>query len=287
MDHSAFDSRSFLLSAGGRTVFYTGDFRAHGRKWQLFHRLPAKLPRKIDVLLMEGTHVGNPRGPLRTETDIKNKIQATGMKYSGLKFVYTSGQNIDRLVSFYKAARHSGKALVLDLYTAFILDSLKYPGIPHPSRRFPEIKVLYSKPYMKRLAMAGLKDAWDKYRPYQVWPRQIARKPGDYFLMYRPGVIKEIEEIGSFKDSVLIYSLYSGYRTEKSYAKVLAFLQKYGISETIIHTSGHAYPKHLWLLANKLNPGVLIPVHTFDPEGFKSIYPNVKVLQDGESFDIR
>lgn len=38
MDHSAFDAYGFLISAGGKSLFYTGDFRGHGRKAKLLKR---------------------------------------------------------------------------------------------------------------------------------------------------------------------------------------------------------------------------------------------------------
>jgi mRNA degradation ribonuclease J1/J2 len=39
MDHSAFDSYGFLVCGGGKSVFYSGDFRGHGRKAGLLDRL--------------------------------------------------------------------------------------------------------------------------------------------------------------------------------------------------------------------------------------------------------
>ena len=57
MDHSAFDAHGFLVEAGGKSVFYTGDFRGHGRKRKLLDRL-IKKPPKVDALMMEGTLVG-------------------------------------------------------------------------------------------------------------------------------------------------------------------------------------------------------------------------------------
>ena len=57
MDHSAFDAYGFLISAGGKSLFYTGDFRGHGRKAKLLDRL-IKNPPKTNALLMEGTLVG-------------------------------------------------------------------------------------------------------------------------------------------------------------------------------------------------------------------------------------
>ncbi len=36
MDHSAFDAYAFLVEANGKSLFYSGDFRTHGRKEKAF-----------------------------------------------------------------------------------------------------------------------------------------------------------------------------------------------------------------------------------------------------------
>ena len=38
-DHSAFDSYAFLISANGKNIFYSGDFRGHGRKHKVLYGL--------------------------------------------------------------------------------------------------------------------------------------------------------------------------------------------------------------------------------------------------------
>lgn len=45
VDHSAFDAYSLLVEADGKRVFYSGDFRAHGRKRKLFEAMVARPPR--------------------------------------------------------------------------------------------------------------------------------------------------------------------------------------------------------------------------------------------------
>ena len=52
-DHSAFDSHMFLLEDQKEKILYTGDFRSNGRK--SFPALIAKLPSKVDKLIIEGT----------------------------------------------------------------------------------------------------------------------------------------------------------------------------------------------------------------------------------------
>ena len=59
IDHSAFDSYGFLVEAGNRRIFYSGDLRAHGRKGWSFSDLVARPPANIDALLLEGTPVSD------------------------------------------------------------------------------------------------------------------------------------------------------------------------------------------------------------------------------------
>jgi ribonuclease J len=61
-DHSAFDAYSFLVEADGRSLFYSADFRGHGRKARLFDEFLKTAPKPIDVLLMEGTMIGREIG---------------------------------------------------------------------------------------------------------------------------------------------------------------------------------------------------------------------------------
>lgn len=58
MDHSGFDAYGFLVEAGGRRVYYSGDLRGHGRKAAMFERFQLSPPANIDVLLMEGSSLG-------------------------------------------------------------------------------------------------------------------------------------------------------------------------------------------------------------------------------------
>jgi len=55
VDHSAADAYAFLIEADNTRLFYSGDFRAHGRKSILFDSMVERPLRDVDVLLMEGT----------------------------------------------------------------------------------------------------------------------------------------------------------------------------------------------------------------------------------------
>jgi len=58
VDHSAYDAYALLVEAEGQRLFYSGDFRGHGRKGKLLDRLVSHPPNDIDILLMEGSTLG-------------------------------------------------------------------------------------------------------------------------------------------------------------------------------------------------------------------------------------
>ena len=92
VDHSAVDAYAFLIEAGGARVFYSGDFRAHGRKAKVFHKLLDNPPDNIDLLLMEGTMLGRSNDDFPDENAVEAKIVEVLKKEPGPCFLLSSSQ---------------------------------------------------------------------------------------------------------------------------------------------------------------------------------------------------
>ena len=76
VDHSAFDSMAFIIEAENKRILYSGDLRLHGRKPGMAERLMAVTKeRRIDVMVMEGTHVRASQRPTVTEYDLQAVIE--------------------------------------------------------------------------------------------------------------------------------------------------------------------------------------------------------------------
>jgi len=286
VDHSAFAAMAFLIEGGGKKVFYSGDFRGHGRKWKLFDTFCRRPPKGIDCLLMEGTTLGRPKAKVITETDVEEQILNLGRKHKGLKLLYGSAQNIDRVVSFYRAARRMNGLLVIDLYTAYALESLEVRSIPHPTGGFRNLRVFYTKHLMRTIARKGMSALFKKFRPYEIRSADIAKNPSRIFMMYRPALEEEIEGIGPIQDSVLIYSLWEGYKKKNSFRSVETFLKRNRIALESAHTSGHAGFDDLKRLVTALKPKVLVPIHTFQPRRYTEMWPSVEIVKDGISCEV-
>lgn len=287
MDHSAFDSYAFLIEADGKRVLYSGDFRGHGRKSAVFESFVANPPRNIDVLLMEGTTLGGTvrkKGPVRSEVDIEVAIKEASQTTSGLVFVMQSSQNIDRLVSVYKAVRDSGRVLVMDVYTAEIMATLarRNPRLPHPSRSFPLVRVLFTHHLTDRLFKEGENERAYRFVPFKITRAEIEEAPERHALIVRASMRCDLEHFKCLEGGLVIYSQYSGYLDQATLRDFVAFTEARGMSFRTIHTSGHADRVTLGRMVETLSPRALIPIHTFAPEEYGEFGVPVLLCGDGE-----
>ena len=287
MDHSAFGAYAFLIEADGKSVFYSGDFRGHGRKAKLFQKFIRTAPAPVDCLLMEGTTLSRTDGHCQTESDLEEQIIKVAKKYPNLKLLHTSTQNIDRMVTFYRAAVKTNSLLVVDLYTAYLLGQLQvFAKIPHPHPSFKNLRVFFSKKMMQRLYRQNRKDIVYKFRPFEIGVGELKASKKGIFLIFRDSFLADIKRIENFKDSVLIYSMYKGYMKEPRFEIVQQFLKDNGIALQVIHTSGHATLQDLKKLASALKPKMVVPIHTFEPQMYAKLHANVRLLPDGEALAI-
>jgi ribonuclease J len=132
VDHSAYDAYALHIESGGKSIFYSGDFRSHGRKAALFERLTANPPKNIDTLILEGSSLGRLTDfqQFPTEKEIEDQLVQLFSSAEGLALIHTSGQNIDRIVSIFKASKRTGRKMIVDLYTASILEATGNVNLP-------------------------------------------------------------------------------------------------------------------------------------------------------------
>ncbi len=139
-DHSAFDTYMLLIEVQGKRILYSGDFRVHGRKASLVSRFMSAPPPAIDVLLLEGTNLGTDK-PWMSEDMLEGEFRQLFEQTSGRVFVAWSAQNIDRTITLYRACLKANRTLVVDLYTAEVLELLaEYANLPQPG--WQQIKVV-------------------------------------------------------------------------------------------------------------------------------------------------
>lgn len=281
VDHSAFDALAFLIDAEGKRLFYSGDFRGHGRKNLLFKQMIEKPPENIDCLLMEGSMLGRNEQPYNNEGKIEARIKQILEESSTVTFLFASSQNIDRLVSAYRACLKTDSIFIIDLYTAFILDKLN--KISKGILRFDwkNIRIKFLKYHADVLAKAGLKELLYLYNERKIDMDEINQKRARILMLARDNSVFPLilKNINAIKDAKIIYSMWDGYLTEE----FKNFCNEKGLLIESVHTSGHAQLEDLKNFANALNPKKLVPIHTFEKESYPNLFRNVQILEDGEA----
>ena len=297
MDHSAADSFAFLIRYQGKSLFYSGDFRASGRKSVLFDNLLNSTLPGIDVLFMEGTSLGSKHSDCDTEKMVERKIIEAIKNESGPSFLLCSAQNLDRIVSGYKAAIKTDKIFVVDIYTAWLMKIFSTVSKNTPRLEWDKIKVLsrgYSASRHYQI-VKGNPEYFESFRTdlyaadNQITIDEIKKEPSRYFIKnnYVSRLLKEFNGI----HSTVIYSMWAGYllmdkKSESGKGRYSDLINSPVVDFKYIHTSGHAPVKDLKRLADMLNPGMLIPVHTEHSSDYSTLFKNVVVLTDNQELTL-
>jgi len=287
-DHSAFDAYSFLVETNGKSLFYSGDFRSHGRKAKAFYWFTHNAPQNVDYLLLEGTTISRDNKPFKTEPEIESELTELFKQQGKINLIYTSGQNIDRLTSIYKACKRTGKIFVVDVYVAKVLQELsKYAGIPYPSDDFENLKVMFPYFTSRRLTKEGNEKVLYQFKRYKITKEEISNQSDKIVMIVRPSMQKDLENINGIGGGNLIYSMWEGYLQKSNTKKFIDYLTNRKFTIHKIHTSGHADTQTLKKMVEAIKPKNIVPIHTFEGDKYKNIFKEPIVeLKDGETRQI-
>jgi ribonuclease J len=288
MDHSAFDAAAFEIAAEGKIIIYSGDFRGHGRKAVCLDRFIDKAAKNADALITEGTMFGRQDEDVITEQKLEEQLVKMIEGFRGPILFQASSQNIDRLVSFYRAALRLGRTFVVDIYTANVLYELRQLGnnhLPYPSSDYPRIKVFY--PY--RLTQKIFNEIGEKYAKrfshYYISKDKLREEQNNIIMACRPSMRRDIEVAGVI-NGLFIYSLWSGYRNSEYQKTFENYLDRVGFMKDVLHTSGHASISDIQRVITELDPKQIIPIHTMVPNSFIGLSTKVVLKEDGKAFCI-
>lgn len=275
-DHSAFDAYAFIIESDGKTVVYSGDFRGSGRK--SYNRYLQSLPQNVDAVICEGTNAG--KDEVNVWEDKLEKEMFNAITEAKQVFVLMSALNIDRIVTVFKAAKRAKRIMLQDVYMSLVTD-ICGKSIPNP-RTFNDVYAFTSK---------RIDD--EQHQKYfsakDIKKMRIEKISGKNFVMCVRSSFKsclqKLNDIKPLAGSVLIYSMWEGYKQQQSTQEFLDFVESLGIKVIDIHTSGHADRNDLQKFLARLNPQYIIPIHTVDTDWFIESYGEDKVVAE-KIFDV-
>ena len=286
VDHSAYDAYAIQIESDGKKLFYSGDFRGHGRKRKLLNNLVAHPPENIDTLLMEGTTLSRANEKIKypSEEDLEHKLVLLIRQIEGMALIWSSAQNIDRLVTVYKACRKTNRLLIIDMYTASILKAIENPNLPQPG--WKQLKIFLPWHQKKNIKDRKLFDFAKSFSSHRIYSEQLETVSKKAVMLFRPSMAKDLEKASCLKNASLIYSLWPGYLKEEKLNWFHDWLNKNKIPLKHCHTSGHAPIFDLQRFANAIKADRLVPIHSFEPNLYQAYFKNVEIQNDGKWWKI-
>ena len=291
VEHSTPGAYGYVIESPDGNIVFSGDFRRHGPKQEYteeFIREAAKA--KPHCMLCEGTRMTLDPERQYTEEQVYQNVKDIIQDAKGMVFANFAMINIDRFMSFYKAAKDNGRIFIIDTKMAYILDQLreKVPGLPDPATD-DGIKVYFR---LAKSCQFCEKDYYiyeRKYMPNIITFKEMKKDQKEYLVLTNFNKLMELVYIQP-NGAEYIYSssehFLEGEDNEDMRTVLYNWLEHFGIKLHKAHCSGHASKSDLEYAIKKIKPEIVIPIHTENPEEFRKIHDNVMVPEKGGTIEI-
>lgn len=308
IDHSLPGVYGFLIHTSEADIGYTADIRFHGRRPEDSQKFVDKCGSdNLDYLLCEGTRIN--KKDTVTEFDVEGKVSEVINNTENLVVCTYPTRDLDRLLSFYKAIKNTGRDLVIDTKQAYLLklfqSSDEWKNM-YPSPTDPNIKVFVSRKSW------GLLDKDRVVWPdnlvnadYHNWEREFLNYPNyvDYrdikknqknFVFYCSDFqLFNLIDVRPSEKSSYIRSSTEPFNDEMKFdqERIKRWLIHFGLISNdgawnTIHVSGHGTGDQIQKVIEGSAPGTLVPIHTEHEDLFDALHSNVRKVRLDEKIDI-
>jgi ribonuclease J len=289
VDHSIKGASGFIIATPNGKVVYTGDIRMHGKAGaatrDFIDQARADHPH---VMIVEGTRVRGEEEPgmIRkdsnaTEEEVKDTARKILERARGKLAIADFGpRNIERLESFLDLAREMRRRLVITTKDAYLLHAMRMVDRSVPVAG--DDMCIYDSPK----AMDSKFEEWivdDQYPEALVRPDEVRSSQGDFILSFSFFDIKHLIDIRP-DGGHYIYSSSEAHNEEQEidFKRLYKWLTRFGLEshgfrvlenddgiglsfeceDGPLHASGHASRADISEMIRKIDPEVLVPVHT-------------------------
>lgn len=308
IDHSLPGVYGFLIHTSEGDIGYTADIRFHGRRpgdsQDFVDRCGAE---NLDYLLCEGTRI-DAEGSI-TEFDVEDRVAEEADGTKNLVVCTYPARDLDRLLSFYNAARRTGRELVIDTKQAYLLKlfagSDECRGT-YPTPTDPHVRIFVSRKGWGLLDGGRDARARDAARQdYKEWEREFLDHPnrascadvaggqGRYMFYCSDYQLQNLIDVRPKAGSKYIRSSTEPFDDEMALdeMRVREWMIHFGLvardgDMVRLHVSGHGTGDQIKRVVEGASPRKVIPIHTEKADMFRALHGNVRRVSRGERVDI-
>lgn len=241
-----------------------------------------------DVLMMEGTLLGKSSVGDATEEFVQTKVREDLEKCEGLGLLMFSPQNVDRLVGMWRAVKASGRVLVVDAYTLFVLHCVwRDTKLPNPFEPENGVRVWFPKGYQESGKLKMLRSVADDLPAITIDVDEVLNRPRDYALVFREWMGDRFPELVKVA-RLVVYSYWSGYLETEHLEQFKRRMEGNGVRWVHRHASGHIRHDDVLAFVRRVRPKMLVPVHTETGDEFARYLPEQAIcrLKDGQVYEV-
>lgn len=322
VDHSIPGACAYLIEYDGGRLVYTGDLRFHGRMGHVtaetIEKLAAVHP---DALLIEGTNLRSKddrpdrepafrrRFAFWSEQEVEAKALEEVKKASGLVIADFGMKDLDRLMTFQRVARQTGRKLAIlprDAYIVRMAQEAGYPTIDLEDQSVVlyikrggsgtydggDIKQDWTRSTLLRFAGRGpvamnpqerreaMQEMLNGSCPRIVRAAEAAAHQSEFLLSLGYWDIQELCDLQPTPGSLYIHSSAEAFNEEMSWSqeRLARWLNLAGMDSVHIHASGHAREEDLFRVVERLAPRHVYPIHTEHAELYAQQFRDIVSL---------
>lgn len=275
VDHSIPGAIALAIHTSAGWIGYTGDIRFHGQNAPLMERLVQEMADlELTALLCEGTHLSDE--PVVTEQQVaENALHLVQQAEGRLVVADFAPRNVERLSTFHKVARETGRRLAIQPKDAYLLQAIAWadPVIFPDPLALPGL-VLYADP--KSAPRSWEKELRQKWAARMAGPADVSDHPGEYILCFSLWDANDLLDLQDIGGGVYIYSNSRAYDEEQAIdlERLRNWIRHMELhmegdpedpNRLPLHASGHATGPQLRDFVTRVSPRMLIPIHTEQP----------------------
>jgi len=280
VDHSIPGACAWGIETSSGWIIYSGDLRLHGKHADLTRRfIENAAGLRPKALILEGTNVR------RTTNVSEHDVYENGLKAvagsKGLVVADFSPRDVDRLLTFLQIAKETGRKLAILPKDGYLLKVMRLlqPEIPNIAQE--ESVTIYQDTIASRYPNLWVRNICEECESKIVLADDIRSAQDQFILCFSFFDLNELPSISPKPGSLYVYSSSEPHDEEQEidFRRLHNWLKHFELrvfglpvetggewqipdDERGLHASGHACGSDLLDIALKMNPEILIPVHS-------------------------
>ncbi len=291
VDHSVPGAYGFIIWTSEGPIAYTGDIRLHGTHSEMTTDFIERAKEvKPIALISEGTRIADEERE-ESEQMVYQQSKKTVEEASNLVFADFNFKDVDRLMTFYKIAKETGRKFVVKLNDAFFLKYLsqdKHLSVPNID---DEDIIIYlpkrgTGQYSEKDYKGNDKEFIDLHNAWTA--EQIAQRPDKVLCAIGFYSFTALIDMMPKPGARYIHSSSEPYNEEQKLSKERqnAWLEHFGMQMFQSHCSGHARGRDLLSAVSEIGSKMLFPVHTEHPDAYRKIAKGITIVEEGVKYDL-